>query len=189
MPTNITVPVLTSVSISKSSYTSDVLEIARSYLEGCYQDYYFFQYDTYAYVLLVGDLTLYQGSVSSDSCIVFYIVRDVQSTSRTEYLHFDGDQQGTYGGTDGTGTFHGIENGQVALDLTTTSYSYFVRSAVADSSSFVLVQNPDSRLVYSSFDDYPHLIEGVQNYAFAAFALCSGILVYKLADRLFRRVY
>ena len=46
--------------VNKGVYTSECLDIARSFLKGVHSDYYFFQYSDTEYVLLVGNIT-FQG--------------------------------------------------------------------------------------------------------------------------------
>lgn len=174
------------VTVSQSSFSSDCVSIAASFLEGCTDDYYFFQYDDDVYILLYGDLEISSSGCSSDSCHCVIIWRDESSVSHIESIPFSGSHTSDFVGMRDTGYVHGSVTGNSSLTVTDVTYSYF--SAVSDVVD-VSVSNDDYYLVYSSADNFPHLIEGVQNYAFAGFLLCFAVLAFKLGDRLFRRIY
>lgn len=177
---------VTSATVSKSSYTSDCLSIASAYLEGETDSYYLFQYDDDVYVLLIGDLDYIQGSVTSSECTAVVIWREVSESRDVVEMDVNGSFDGSFSGFQERGITHGSTSGTLDFVNIDTTVAYFTAvSTVTD----VSVSNPDFRLVYSSFPNSPHLIEGVQNYAFAGFILCFAVFAFKLADRLFRRIY
>lgn len=178
--------VLTSVSVSSGFYTDDVIDIAKSFVEGCYTDYYFFQYNTTDFCLLVGDLDISDSGVTAAECTCYQIRRSPVVVQTPVSIPFSGSENGQYGGSDGVGGYNGSITGNSTYTRSVTSYNYFYDAYTAYN---VSVSNAGDFLVYSSADNFPHLIEGVQNYAFTAFALAIGVIAFKLSDRLFRRVY
>lgn len=178
--------VLTSVSVSSGFYTEDVLDIAKGFTEGCYQDYYFFQYNSTDFCLLIGDLDISDTGVSAAECQCYQVRRSPVTVQTTVNIPFSGSQNGQYGGSDGVGGYNGSVTGNSTYNRSVTSYNYYFDSYTAYN---VSVQNPNDYLVYSSAENYPHLIEGVQMYAFAGFGLAIGVIAFGLIDRLFRRVY
>lgn len=170
---------LTGVNISTAVYDHGIIEAAKACLEGETGDYYFFQYDASHYVLVVSDdVVITPTTFDASDCLVtvFEAV-----TTRSPYV-VSVPVSGSIGGTMGGGYFQG--SGQLTQYSETTVY--YAATSQVDS---VSVRNPSFYLTYSSFQGYPHLIEGVQNYAVAAFILCFIILCFKLIDRIFRRVY
>lgn len=166
-------------------------EIAHDLLQGVHQDYLFFyngsgQIDvtTYyqQYVLLIGDFTSYSnlGTFAMENVQVFqiYSIRE----SFHPFTNF---------------SFNGTE-----IDLDSSPVSSFSGSGTSSHTDYryrsqyftyhrdnVSVTASSGIVLYSSLDNFPHLIEGVQNYAFAAFCLAFAVVIFKLGDRLFRRVY
>lgn len=173
--------VLTSVRVSVADYDSGVLDAARGVLEGYTDDYYFFQYDDDTWFLLLYDRTDsdIDGSfmVSLSNCTVVQIDRRVvdvpysvsHSISGTIISELPGRFEGSY----------------VTTEHRVTT-NYFISIGTANS---VSVANPDGYLVYGSAPNMPHLIEGVQNYAYMQTLLTVGVILFVLADRIFRRVY
>ena len=172
--------VLTSVSVSSAAYDSMLLDAVKGSLEGVYDDYVFFQYDSTHFVLLISDDISYvpsQFTVKAPLVMTFEKV-----VSRIPY-NVSIPASGSLGGSMGGGYWQGSS--------TLTEYSetvqYFCSSVSYDSD--ITVNNPSDYMLFSSFQGFPHLIEGVQNYAFAAFLVCAAVLAFRLADRIFRRVY
>lgn len=173
--------------VTKGVYTAECLDIARSFLKGVHSDYYFFQYSDAEYVLLVGDITFQGFSCIGNDVSIYDFVCSPVTSSQSIQIPFQGSQSGQYGGSDGAGGFQGSVNGNSTLqiqkdDLYNVTFTYLA------SAENVQISN-SSYLVYGSSDMLPHLIEGVENYAFAAFLLAVGVLGFKLSDRIFRRVY
>lgn len=177
----------TTFSVQTGVYTDEVIDIARSCLEGCYTDYYFFQYSSTEYVLLVGEIDFQGLSIITGDVAVYDFVVSPVSTSTQVSIPFSGSQSGSYGGSDGAGGFNGSVTGNSTLNIQTDT-KYNVTYTYLASASDISITNSDS-LVYGSADYLPHLIEGVQYYAFAAFCFAVGIVCFKLVDRIFRRVY
>ena len=178
----------TAVSVQTGVYTADCLEIAKSILEGETSDYYFFQYAANEYVLLVGDIEFSGvGCVASECAVYDFLCSPVQSV-QTVQIPFSGSQSGQYGGSDGAGGFSGSVTGNSTIQIQ-SDIRYNVTYAYQASAQNISVTNSGGYLVYGSAQQLPHLIEGVQNYAFAAFALAWAVICFKLLDRLFRRVY
>ena len=172
--------VLSSVSITKATYPEQCVTIAKDFLQGYYEDYYFFQYDVDTWVLLYdfdGDYSISPAgfSLTSGSCSVFEIDRAIGGTS-SKTGHITGALVG-----DDTQVFTNCD-----ISLSEPEYSYY--TYVISYSGNISVSS-SGRLAYGSVDSLPHLIEGVENYAFAAFAFALGVVAFRLCDRLFRRIY
>lgn len=178
--------VLTSVEVTSGFYTDDVISIAKSFTEGCYTDYYFFQYSATDFCLLVGDLDISDSGVSASECICYQIRRSPVTVEVPVSIPFSGSENGQYAGFDSAGGYNGSVSGTSTYRTTQTQYNYYFDSYTAYDIS---VSNSSEYLVYSSADNFPHLVEGVQNYAFTGLALAFGVIAFGLADRLFRRVY
>ena len=175
-------------------HCNDALDLACSYLEGCYDDYVFFQ-DTVSsansdYVLLVGDLDYQNGSLSLNSC-TGYLFRYQNSYS----TYFSNRIGSVYFPSltlvDGSGSSVASPNHKENISLPTLNYisdttTFQLYTMSFEDESYTLGQDD---FIYSSFEGTPHLIEGVQNYAFAAFLLAAAVITFNLIDRVFRRVY
>lgn len=171
--------------------TDKALQLARDYLKGYYEDYVFFQDDAYSsddatYVLLMGDITESDGS--------FYMndVREIYFKFHTSVISYDSDGSGALNFpvlVDGSSTPASVSKSfsfsYDSSDLLSTLSLYY---GDINDNSFLISSN-ETQLVYSSFDGYPHLIEGVENYAFTAFILAAAVITFNLIDRVFRRVY
>lgn len=169
---------LTSVTVSKAVYDSAVLDIARSYLEGYSGDYYFFQYALNDYVLLYDFDTPYVISDSGLTCAGCQVVEITKGTG-LPIIEDDFVLSGSLIGTEEQ-VFSGHAKKSTYTDIYRT-YTGFYPNPVS------IIRN--NYLCYSSFDNYPHLIEGVQNYAFIGLVAAVAVAVFKLGDRLFRRIY
>lgn len=170
--------------------TDRALQLARDYLQGCYDDYIFFQADAYSsddstFVLLMGDIE------ENDGSFILHDVREVYFKFHTSVIRYDNSGSGNMNFpvlVEGNSTLASIQKSFTFsydnADLSSVLSLYY--GDINDDTSFT---HDSTDLVYSSFDGYPHLIEGVQNYAFVAALVCFGVLVFKLVDRIFRRVY
>lgn len=183
--------VLSSVQVNTAVFynADEVLDIARSIVAGDSRDYYFFQYDVDDYYLIIPTADYSYSSTgvfSCDSCEVYKITRNVTVTTSTQNLPFSGSENGTVLGIENGGAYHGSVSGNLTNTVYNTTVSY--QTFYYDSSG-VYVSNPNYYTVYGSFDNLPHLIEGVENYAFAGLLLFFGVCAFVLCDRLFKRFY
>lgn len=173
------VQTLYSVSVSTYIHDDTVVSIAKSALEGYTGDYYFFQQDSDTYLLLYdfeGDWTMSNFGLSvADGCMVCQI--DVGS--------------GMYSDTVDSisGNLVGTETQVFSGSYTHREFSHPIKCESYAYSGAVNVSNVQTYAVYGSGEHLPHLIEGGQNYAYAAFMLAVGVIAFKLTDRLFRRIY
>ena len=184
------------VSVISAPYINESYDIAkglaREYLEGCADEYLYFYAGTGSlsltqsfdqYILLRSD-SITRNSLSGTYELQGVTVTQifVVSSSSGSSSSFDFSGSSLDLGSDPVGSFSG--SGSITSysnDYQTAAFTYYRDSVRVES----IVDN----VMYSSLDNHPHLIEGVQNYAHAAFCLAVIILVFKLGDRLFRRVY
>ena len=178
----VTVPSLTSVHTAVGVYDQGAIEIAKSVVSGIVDDYYVFNYSDAITIVLVGDLDFINGSVTSDSCYAYVIKRSVDRTplTRTEQSTFSGTILGA-----NPSTFSGSNQSVRTVEFDTKVSYEFARGTVSN----VEVYNTEQTLYYSSFPNSPHLTEGVENYAFAAFVLAFTVISYRLACSIFKRVH
>ena len=178
----------TSISVQSAVYTEDVLAVAQSVLSGQYiEDYYFFQYAANDYVLLVGDISFNGLGCVANDCEVYEFLTSPVSSTQSIQIPFSGSQSGQYGGSDGAGGFSGSVSGNSTIQIQTdTRYNvtYSYRSSVQN----VSISN-SSYLVYGSSNELPHLVQGVEYYAFTIIFIAVGVILFNLADRIFRRIY
>ena len=178
------------------THSDEAMQLARDFLEGFYGDYVFFQDSANQvqsnYVLLMGDIDFDR----ANHVFTFH--------SGTGILFRYHNTTGTTVSTD-TGSINfpslTIVNGSgssVASPSHSEQFSYKARTFETITSSFTLTYNDfneetvsisDNDFFYSSFENSPHLIEGVENYAFTAFLLAAAVITFNLIDRVFRRVY
>lgn len=184
---NANVSTNTTYTITSGVYTSDVVSLAADFVAGTYKDYYFFQYTQNDYVLLVGDISFHGSYITALDCTVYEFVCSPVSSVQTVNIPFSGSQSGQYGGSDGAGGFNGSVSGNSTISIQTdTRYNVVYTSLSAQN---ITINNTSGYLDYGSADYMPHLTEGVENYAFTGVMLCIGICLFKLCDRIFRRVY
>ena len=177
----------TSVSVTSAVYSQDVLACAQSILAGRYEDYYFFQYSSNDYVLLVGDISFVGLGCVTDGVEVFEFVTSPVSSTQSIQIPFSGSQSGQYGGSDGAGGFSGSVSGNSTIQIQTDT-RYNVTYAYTANINHVTVTN-SGYLVYGSNPNLPHLVQGVDFYAFSLVFIALGVVCFKLFDRIFRRVY
>ena len=177
------VSVLTNHHIDTSYYDIFAVELARDAVKTHNQDYYFFQYDDDEYVLILShDMTTENGfdcSAHDVTCIVFQRI----DTTYTEH-----DSMTISGTITEVGAPPRVDDvalsGSVSHSDSQTSWKTYL--VIGDG---VHVYNSEYT-VYSDCCPYmPKLREGVDYYAVAAFILAGIIISFKLADRIFRRVY
>lgn len=174
------------VRVGSSVLDDTALDIARQFLAGYTGEYYFFQSDTYFYVLITGDLEYYpdSGSVVCSESTVYTIQADIFNESDDENLYTRYiDISGTLVGTE-TSTFSA--SGDLYEDPVMTCYytntSYFedtftvVNTAISGYGRYV---------TYGSFEGLPHLIEGADMYGFAQTFIMLVFFVYLLVQRVF----
>ena len=179
---------LVGVTVKVGSYDSLLLDTVKGCLSGYIGGYYFFQYDDDDFCLILSDDYDYSstGVFTASDCEVFQFRRIVDTTSRTITIPFSGNQSGTYTGSDGAGGFTGSLSGSSSVQVYDSSVSYCMMSY---SVSSVSVSNPDLILAYGDSEYLPHLQSGGDYYAFFAVCAFCAVVAFKLADRLFRRVY
>lgn len=172
--TNVGTAIATSVKVG--CYDEIVLDVARSCLEGYTGDYFFFQYSDSVYLLVLpsDDWTyVTTGFFAADNSTVIQIECITSSYTKSNTI---------------TGTLIGTEverfTGSYYTDHETKAY--YCTSFTA---SHIEVTNDSQFLTYGSADNLPHLIEGVQNYAYLQTVLIIGVIVFNLFDRIFKRVY
>ena len=183
MPINHQTITQTSVSVSSGQITADVVQLAKYALNGFSGDYYFFQYTDTEFVLLMSDSMDYEdGTLNADSFDAIDFVYDEQNN--TVSVSESGSASGSAWGNVGGFQYSGGYNGSLYLPVTDrTYYQWFYHS-----DSALTVMNPGHYVVYGSFEGLPHLVEGVENYAWMQTALLVGCIVFCLVDRVFRRV-
>ena len=186
----------TSLAVSSATYPQTVLDAAAGVLENCYNDYYFIQFDSDEYLLIVGDIEFNGLSCSSDNFDAYVFQAVDVSSAQTYTIPFSGSssgsQSGGYGGSDGTGGYNGSNSGTVSGNSTlsiVTEKKYNILFDYVHQPGEITISNTNSFLCYGSADYMPHLVEGVQSYAFAAFCLACGVIGFRLADRIFQRIY
>lgn len=173
----------TVVSVGVGSYDSDCIQIAKDILQGCYRDYYFFQYDDDDYCVLVADkLEFSSGGCSGEDVTVYQFTKIAESESVPYSIQIP--FNGQYAGVDGAGGVNGssIYNYVEAVENVSFKYlePYTVNSATVINSGY---------LVYGSGDSLPHLVEGVEIYAFTFISLAIAVITYNIGNRIFRRFY
>lgn len=172
------------------THYDEALQLARDYLEGWYGDYIFFQdaastSSTADYVLIKGDCDI-QGNVltvSGSGLLIRY--SNASSNMSSSYSRNYNVNLSEVGQNNSaiTGTVSGTQGYFAYL---TDKVTITRRYAIFEDYEFTLGSDD---FYYSSLPDTPHLIEGVQNYAFAAFLLAAAVITFNLIDRVFRRVY
>ena len=172
--------VLSSVTLTKATYQEKCVDIAKDFLQGYTEDYFFFQYDVDTYVILYdlqGTYTMSPAgfTLTDGSCSVFEIDRGTGGTI-TKSGHITGALVG-----DDTQVFTNCD-----VSLSEPEYSYY--TYLISYSGDISVSS-SGRLVYGSAESLPHLIEGVENYAYLAIAIFCAYCIFRLVDRLFRRLY
>lgn len=177
-------------------HSDDARQLAKDYLQGCFSDYFFVQgtasWNTTDYFLYIGDIDFNGDSlflVDADGFLFRYqnSQSDVYRDSRNGSITFP-----SLGIVNGSGSSSSSPSHSEKFSFSfplcgSYSSTLSVYRDHADNEIFEL-PSADS-FYYSSFENTPHLIEGVQNYAFVAALVCFGVFVFKLVDRIFRRVY
>lgn len=169
----------TAINVSVADYDAVCLDTARGILEGYYGEYYFFQYnaDTWCLILYDTDSLSSILGLRAENCTVFNIGKDETVSNYTVQYPFSGSL---------VSETPGHISGDYSLPRQTVIKNYKITCYTVDS---VDIRNPSGYLVYGSANNMPHLIEGVQNYAFTGVFICLCIVCFRLFDRIFRRVY
>lgn len=173
----------TVVSVGVASYDDDCIQIAKDILQGCYRDYYFFQYDDDDYCVLVADkLNFSDGGCYGEDVTVYQFTKIVENESVSHSIQIP--FNGQYAGVDGAGGVNGSSAFTYVETVENVSFKYLepytVNSATVINSDY---------LVYGSGDSLPHLIEGVELYAFTFISLAIAVITYNIGNRIFRRFY
>lgn len=132
--------------------------------------------------------TVYESSYGSTP---LSIARDWLKGYTGEYIFFRASQDEYYlirGDID----FSTLSCDDCRVDLIFSAYnanhgSYWQLESF-DSQS-VSISNPSDCLLYASDSAYPHLIEGVDVYAFTLICVVSVAFMFRLFERVFRRLY
>lgn len=175
---------------------NEVTSFCRDLLEGCYKEYVFYRAagGGSTYLLFIGDsIEVRDGRYfvvadSLDDPVVYYrfiVSYDIVNRNLSR----------------GSGTYRLPDFVEGNSLPTNQPYIFYYNRYHEDVSISVSYEKSESgteasldtlggtAVVYSSLDGFPHLIEGVQNYAVAAFVLAFAVLAFKLIDRIFRRIY
>ena len=110
--------VITGISVSTAQFYQDsgIISIARDYLQGYTGEYFFFQFDSDDYYLILSDDCSYNiTTFSANSGTVVKITRSVSTVPHTSQLPFSGSENGTVAGVDGGGAYHGSISGNTTL--------------------------------------------------------------------------
>lgn len=174
---------LTSFHVSMYTYDQIVLDMARDYVKGHLEDYYFCQYDDDEYILILSDdlQSPENTDCSAADCqvIVFWRNDSVATSSSSVSMSGTITEAGASPSVDSVSLSGSVSDTVVssvyqALPLTVNSLHIY-------NSEWV---------VYSSVSPVTgKLVEGVNYYAFAGFCLALGIIAFNLIDRIFKRVY
>lgn len=178
---------LTAVDVSTAVYDDLLIDAVKGCLEGETDDYFFFQYDSDDYCLVISDDCAYDNGIFSAS--FGHVIRFHKRVVDRSYDHsvaISGQNSGQFAGPSNGGGYSGGFSGSFSQRVYNFETIYYLESFDA---SNVLVRNTDQYLTYGSFAGLPRLIEGVQNYAYFQVFLIVGIVLFKLCDRIFRRVY
>ena len=175
--------VLTNHHINTSYYDSVALDIARDLVKSHTEDYFFFQYDADEWVLVFSnDARTENGfDFSAFDCTTVVIYRDDTTVPDNHSISLNG-----------TSTEFGATPNVENISLTGSLSDSYIQSQWKI--YYILNNNMHvyntEYMVYSDTCKYmPKLREGVDYYAFAAFFLAGLIVCFRLADRIFRRVY
>lgn len=180
---DVTSSTLTSFHVSMYTYDPVVIDMARDYVKGHLEDYYFFQYDEDEYVLILSDdlQSPENTDCSAADCrvIVFYRIDSVSTSSSSVSM------SGTITEAGATPSVDSVSLSGSVSDTVVSS----VYQALSISVNSLHIYNSEW-VVYSSVSPVTgKLVEGVNYYAFAGFCLALGIIAFNLIDRIFKRVY
>lgn len=182
---------LVGINVQSDVADSYVIDAARGYLGGYTGAYYLFAVDSSNYCLVLADSAQFVQVGNSyytemSDCQVIQFTRVDTSVNHTSNIPYSGSVNGTVTGIESGGILHASSSGSSTYTYTTTDTKYY---CIHYQRASVKVSNPDGYLTYGSADYLPHLVEGVENYAFLAVCCFCAVCAFKLADRLFRRVY
>ena len=177
----------TAVDVTASVYDLLLLDSVRGCLEGETSDYFFCQLNSEYYALIISDNCNYDnGWFTAETATVIQFQKFTRDLSYNTSAPISGTNSGQFAGFENAGQYNGSFTGSIQQRVYNTETYYKMHSYQAEN---IIVRNPDEYMVYGSFEGLPHLIEGVQNYAYLQIFLIVGIVLFKLCDRIFRRVY
>ena len=164
-------------------YDQEAIDIARDCVKGSLEHYYFFQFDSDEYVLIMADdIQTIDNSFhfSAFDCTVYVFYKEVTTVNNKNNIKLDG----TIGSI---GTNTSVEDVLLAgtVDNKIDTVTWQIHTFPSETAH---IYNTDY-LAYGDYGNLPRLVEGVSYYAYAAFALCLGIIGFRLLDRIFRRIY
>lgn len=152
------------------------LSLARDFVKGYYGDYYFFQFDTDEYCLILSNDISFVSTDASifDATVYVFQCSPVMGSSSRELALTASDPVTTTAIYDITGS--------ITLPVYDWSFISFDLEACH-------IYNGEY-IYYSSVGQHaPRLCEGVVYYAFLLCALVIGVTGWVIVDRIFRRVY
>lgn len=187
--TNISIFTDTSVGVRVGSATMAAapVQIARDYLAGYTDDYYFFQLSDSDYCLLLGSgFTYYSesGTVVTPDEFTAVIISELVEHGEPETV------TDTFSGTL-IGTEESVFRGSYVSEQPSDQTVYVMQSASFSQSTSVI--NPASGegyryIVYGSMDGLPSLISGGDHFAFAQTFIFLVFAAFVLCDRIFRHI-
>lgn len=175
------------VRVSSSTMAADAVQIARDYLAGYTDDYYFFQLTDTDYCLLQGSGFEYfpeSGTVVTPDEFSAVIISEI-------IQHGDPEQvTDTFSGTM-VGTEESVFRGSYVSEIPNDTKIYVTQTASFTESCSILNPTTESGyryVVYGSMDGLPSLISGGEHYEFAQTFIVLCFFVFLLVDRVFRHV-
>lgn len=190
-----TITTQTAVSVGAAVMDAVPVQIARDFLQGYSGDYVFFQYSQSGalsadeYILITGtDISIDDESgyiVTGENFTVFDItaLSSVFITTNTD--SFSGSVVGVEGGAvveNFSGSYTRNDSDTVQQWLTQVYTVDHAISIVNDGISGA------DYLVYSSLENHPHLIQGVENYAFLQTVLLLAGICFAVVHGIFKHV-
>lgn len=175
--------VITNHHIDIAVYDSFAVEWARDIVKGHTTPYYFFRFDDDEYILIFADDMVTENGFdcSAHDCTCLVLFRE--DTTITDHNTI-----GLTGTITEIGTPPKVDDVSLTGDISESDIQSQWKQYIVLADG-IHVYNSEY-LVYGSECEYmPKLVEGVTYYAWSAFALCFGIIGFKLIDRIFRRIY
>lgn len=180
--TDVSHETLTSFHISTYTPNDLVLQLARDYVKGHHEDYYFFQFDEDEYVLVFSEHMdspmLTDCSATDCSCIVFKVV--TSDITEHEAITLDGT-------ISEVGTNPSVDTVNITGTVGTTQTVTYIEQYYVLSSSLHIYNS--EYVAYGSISpQLGKLNEGVEYYAFANMVLSACCILFVLVDRIFSRI-
>lgn len=183
----------TRFSVVSSVSDSAVLDLARDFLAGQTEDYFLFQFSESEFVLLIGSGFQYDAELSQLTTGNQFTIIDIYRLS-TEALVNDSDY---FSGRNLTIdlTESGFFDGEIKHSGTISVFSYITKVMPVEVDEPITIQAGTlldsveySFICYGSAPELPHLIEGVENYAFFTAVLLCCFVAYSVFASVFRHV-